>query len=51
MVVVGHRDLMSAACVVLEEDGGRPKIMLNNNNLRSCRLKLGDAIMKISTKQ
>ena len=49
MVVVGHRDLGSAACIVVEEDGGRPKILLNSTNLRACKLKLGDAIMKIGT--
>jgi len=49
LVVVGHPDLLSAACIVVEEDGGRPKILLNSTNLRACKLKLGDAIMKIGT--
>jgi hypothetical protein len=50
LVVVGHQDLLSAACIVVEEEGGRPKILINTANLRTCKLKLGDAIMKIGTK-
>jgi len=50
LVVVGHRDLSSSACVVVEEEGGRPKILLNTANLRNCKVKLGDALMKIGEK-
>ena len=47
LVVAGHRDLISSACVVVEEEAGRPKILLNTANLRTSKVKLGDALMKI----
>ena len=50
LVVVGRRELSTAACVIIEEDGGRPKIILNTANLRTCKVKLGDALMKIGEK-
>ena len=50
LVVVGHRDLANSACVVVEEEGGRPKIVFNTANLRTCKVKLGDALMKIGEK-
>jgi hypothetical protein len=50
LVVVGNRDLASSACVVIVEEGGRPKIIFNMANLRVCKVKLGDALMKIGEK-
>jgi len=50
LVVVGHKDLMSVACVVLEEEDGHPKILLNTGNIRACHVTLGDALMKIGEK-
>ena len=50
LVVVGRRDLASSACVIVEEAAGRPKIVLNTANLRTCKVKLGDALMKIGEK-
>ena len=50
LVVVGTRSLTAMACIVLEEDGGRPKIILNTNNIRGSRIQLSDALMKIGEK-
>lgn len=50
LVVVGNRDMASSACVVIVEEGGRPKIIFNMANLRGCKVKLGDALMKIGEK-
>ena len=50
MVVVGRWDLSSMACILLEEDGGRPKLILNTANIRTCRTPVGDALMKIGEK-
>ena len=50
LVVVGHKELMPMACIVLEEEGGHPKILLNTNNIRTSHVTLGDALMKIGEK-
>ena len=50
LVVVGRRELSSLACILLEEDGGRPKLVLNTANIRSSRTPVGDALMKIGEK-
>ena len=50
LVVVGRRDLGAMACIVIAEDSGRPKLVLNTNNLRSSKVTLSDAIMKIGEK-
>ena len=50
LVVVGRRDLTPLACIVLDEDGGRPKIILNTSNIRNSRIQLSDALMKIGEK-
>ena len=50
LVVVGSRALTPVACIVLDEDGGRPKIILNTTNIRGSRIQLSDALMKIGEK-
>ena len=50
LVVVGRRDLSGMACILLEEDGGRPKLILNTANIRASRVAVGDALMKIGEK-
>ena len=51
LVVVGHRELGATACIILvEEEGGRPKLILNTGNIRNTHLTLGDALMKIGEK-
>ena len=50
LVVVGSRDLAGSACVVVGEEAGRPKIIFNTTNLRTCKVKLGDTVMKIGEK-
>ena len=50
LVVVGRRDLGANACIVIEEDGGRPKLIFNTANLQRSRVTLSDAVMKIGEK-
>lgn len=50
LVIAGNRSFMATACIVMEEDGGRPKLLLNTANLRSARIQLSDTIMKICEK-
>jgi hypothetical protein len=50
LVVVGRRDLVAMACIVLEEEGGRPRLVLNTTNIRTCKITLGDALMRIGEK-
>ena len=50
LVVVGRRDLGPFACIIIEEEGGRPKLILNTNNIRSSKVTLSDALMKIGEK-
>jgi hypothetical protein len=50
MVVVGRRDLGPFACIIIEEEGGRPKLILNTTNIRSSKVTLSDALMKIGEK-
>ncbi|BDU77411.1 hypothetical protein [Mesoterricola sediminis] len=50
LVVAGRRELASASCVLIEEEGGRPKLLLNTNNLRSSKVQLGDALLKLAEK-
>lgn len=50
LIIAGRRELLGNACVVLEEDGGRPKLLLNTANLKGSRIQLSDAVMKIGEK-
>ena len=51
LVISGKRELSFLASVLLEEEGGRPKILLNPANLHAAtRVTLGDAILKIAEK-
>jgi len=50
LVVVGHKELLSMACIVLEAEDGHPKILLNTGNIRNTHITLGDALMKIGEK-
>jgi hypothetical protein len=50
LVIGGSRNLLALACVVLEEEGGRPKLLLNTANLKASRVQLSDAVMKIGEK-
>ena len=50
LVVVGRRELTPMACIVLAEEGGRPKLVLNTTNIRACKITLGDALMRIGDK-
>ena len=47
LVVVGRRDLAQAAAIIVEEEGGRPKLVFNNANMGTWKNRLGDALMKI----
>jgi hypothetical protein len=35
---------------VVEEEGGRSRIVFNTSNLRNCKVKVGDTLMKIGEK-
>jgi hypothetical protein len=48
LVITAKRELAASASILLEEDGGHPKILVNSNNLRSSKVQLGDAILKIA---
>lgn len=50
LVVTPKRELAGMACILLEEADGHPKMVLNTSNLKSARVQLGDAILKIAAK-
>lgn len=50
LVITNKRELAASAAVILLEDGGRPKIMLNTANLKSAKVQLSDAVLKIAEK-
>jgi hypothetical protein len=50
LVVAGRRDLAANSCILIEEDGGRPKLLLNTANLKASRVQLGDALLKLAEK-
>jgi hypothetical protein len=50
LVISARRDLMNVSSVVLDEDSGRPKLLINTSNLTASRVPVGDAIMKIGEK-
>ena len=50
LVIAGRRDFLQNACIVVEEDGGRPKLLLNTANLKAAKVQLSDAVMKIGEK-
>jgi hypothetical protein len=50
LVITNRRDLGASACVLIVEEGGRPKIMLNPANLKAAKIQLSDAVMKIGEK-
>jgi len=50
LVIVSKRELAPVASVVLDEEGGRPKLLLNTANLRQSKVQLGDAVLKIAEK-
>lgn len=50
LVITPKRDLVASVAVLLEEDGGRPKIFLNTSNLHAAKVQLGDTVLKITEK-
>lgn len=50
LVIVSKRELAPMASMVLDEEGGRPKLLLNTANLRQSKVQLGDAVLKIAEK-
>lgn len=50
LVITSKKELAASVSVVLEEEGGRPKILLNPTNLHASRVQLGDAVLKIAEK-
>ena len=50
LVVTNKRELASQASILLEEDGGRPKILVNTGNLHNCKVQVGDAVLKLGEK-
>jgi hypothetical protein len=50
LVVVGRRDLSAQACILIEEEDGRPRLMLNSGNIRASRITLSDSLLKIGEK-
>jgi len=50
LVVTDKRELAASAAIIIMDDGGRPKIMLNAANLKSAKVQLSDAVLKIAEK-
>lgn len=50
LTLTGKRELASQACIIIQEEGGRPKILLNSTNLRGSKVHLSDAVLKIAEK-
>jgi hypothetical protein len=50
LTVTNKRELASLACIIIEEDGGRPKILLNPANLHAAKVQVSDAFLKIAEK-
>jgi hypothetical protein len=50
LVISNTRNLAASASVLIEEDGGRPKIFLNTANLHASKVQLGDVVLKITEK-
>jgi hypothetical protein len=50
LVVAGHRDLLAWAGIILEDEGGRPKLVFNTTNIKASRVQLSDAVMKIGSR-
>ena len=50
LVVTNRRELAANASVLISEEGGRPKILLNTANLHAAKIQLGDAVLKIAEK-
>ena len=47
LVITGRRELGGAAAILIQEEGGRPKILLNPNNLKGSKVQISDAILKM----
>ncbi|HLO67439.1 MAG TPA: hypothetical protein VK188_10505 [Holophaga sp.] len=50
LIITDRRELAGFASIVIQDDGGRPKIMLNPANLKTAKVQLSDAVMKIAEK-
>jgi len=50
LIITDRRELAAYASIVIQDDGGRPKIMLNPANLKTAKVQLSDAVMKIAEK-
>jgi len=50
LVITNRRDLATSASVLIVEDGGRPKLILNTANLKTAKVQLSDAVLKIAEK-
>lgn len=50
LIITEKRELANFAAVIISDDGGRPKIMLNTTNLKTAKVQLSDAVLKIAEK-
>ncbi|NTV73729.1 MAG: hypothetical protein HGA66_05930 [Holophaga sp.] len=50
LVITNRRDLAGSASVLIVEDNGRPKLILNTANLKTAKVQLSDAVLKIAEK-
>lgn len=47
LLIGGKHELLGACAIVIEEDSGHPKILINPVNLKGSRVQVGDAILKL----
>ena len=50
LVVAARRELAASAAILLQEEDGRPRIILNVANLKAARAQVSDAIYKLGEK-
>jgi len=50
LVITNKRELSASAAVLIQEDAGRPRILLNTANLHASKVQLSDAVLKIAEK-
>jgi len=49
LVITGKRELAGAAAILIQEEGGRPKILLNPPNLKGAKVQISDAVLKMGS--
>ena len=49
LVITGKRDLAGSAAILIQEEGGRPKIILNPPNLKGAKVQISDAVLKMGS--